>query len=181
MKKQTKKAPGKAHRKGITLFQITEMFPSEDKATQWFEETLWPNERCCGHCGSVRTKGVPNRKPMPYWCSDCRSYCSVRTGTPIAKTNLPLRKWAMAIYLELTSLKRSPHDSAASRPCALRRPRDWHATPDRFQLEAWHRVSSWSAVTQDPCAWLPAGRTSKGRSAAPRRSTRPHSRSDFLG
>ena len=105
MKKQTKKAPGKAHRKGITLFQITEMFPSEDKATQWFEETLWPNERCCGHCGSVRTKGVPNRKPMPYWCSDCRSYFSVRTGTPIAKTNLPLRKWAMAIYLELTSLK----------------------------------------------------------------------------
>ena len=42
---------------------------------------------------------------MPYWCTDCRSYFSVRTGTPIARSNVPLRKWAIAIYLCLTSLK----------------------------------------------------------------------------
>ena len=42
---------------------------------------------------------------MPYWCTDCRSYFSVRTGTAIEKSRVPLRKWAIAIYLELTSLK----------------------------------------------------------------------------
>ena len=42
---------------------------------------------------------------MPYWCSDCRKYFSVRTGTAIARSNVPLRKWAIAIYLCLTSLK----------------------------------------------------------------------------
>ena len=42
---------------------------------------------------------------MPYWCGACRSYFSVRTGTPLACSNLPLRKWAVAIYLCLTSLK----------------------------------------------------------------------------
>ena len=42
---------------------------------------------------------------MPYWCTDCRSYFSVRTGTAIARSNVPLRKWALAIYLCLTSLK----------------------------------------------------------------------------
>ena len=42
---------------------------------------------------------------MPYWCTDCRSYFSVRTGTAIARSNVPLRKWAIAIYLCLTSLK----------------------------------------------------------------------------
>ena len=63
------------------------------------------NERCCGHCGSVSTREVPNAKPMPYWCPDCRSYFSVRTGTAIARSNVPLRKWAIAIYLCLTSLK----------------------------------------------------------------------------
>ena len=47
----------------------------------------------------------PNAKPMPYWCSDCRSYFSVRTGTVIAHSRVPLRKWAIAIYLEVTSLK----------------------------------------------------------------------------
>ena len=42
---------------------------------------------------------------MPYWCPDCRSYFSVRTGTALAHTKIALRKWAIAIYLELTSLK----------------------------------------------------------------------------
>ena len=42
---------------------------------------------------------------MPYWCSDCRKHFSVRTGTVLASSRLPLRKWAYAIYLEITSLK----------------------------------------------------------------------------
>ena len=61
--------------------------------------------RCCGHCGSLSTSEVPNEKPMPYWCSTCRSYFSVRTGTPIAHSKIALRKWVIAIYLCLTSLK----------------------------------------------------------------------------
>ena len=61
--------------------------------------------RCCGHCGSIRTKEVPNAKPMPYWCSDCRSFFSVRTGTAIARSKIPLSKWAIAIYLCVTNLE----------------------------------------------------------------------------
>ena len=81
------------------------MFPDEAAAERWFEATMWGSERCCGHCGSTATREVPRRKPMPYWCKDCRSYFSVRTGTAIARSNVPLRKWAIAIYLCLTSLK----------------------------------------------------------------------------
>ena len=100
-----RKAPGKAHRKGVTLIQLFEMFPDEQAAEKWFEETLWPEERCCGHCGSTKTHETKNRKPMPYRCRDCRRFFSIRTGTTIAKTNLSLQKWAIAIYLELTNLK----------------------------------------------------------------------------
>ena len=103
--KQTAFAPGKSYREGITIIGLMDMFPTEDAATAWFESVVWPSERCCGHCGSVKTREVPNRKPMPYWCSDCRSYFSVRTGTALERTKVPLRKWAIAIYLELTSLK----------------------------------------------------------------------------
>ena len=99
------KAPGKAHRAGITLMQLTEMFPDEAAAVAWFEKIHWPNGRHCGHCGSTETKEVPNAKPMPYWCKGCRSYFSVRTGTTIEKSRLPLRKWAFAVYLYVTSLK----------------------------------------------------------------------------
>lgn len=42
---------------------------------------------------------------MPYWCSDCRSYFSIKTGTVMEKSPLPLRKWVYAIYMHLTSLK----------------------------------------------------------------------------
>ena len=80
------------------------MFPDEAAATKWFESVVWPTGRCCGKCGSIKTREA-NHKTMPYWCSDCRSYFSVRTGTPLAKSNVPLRKWAIAIYLCLTSLK----------------------------------------------------------------------------
>ena len=135
MKRTKHRAPGKAHRTGLTLYQIMDMFPNEDAATKWFEETLWPEERCCGHCGSTRTKETPNRRPMPYWCSDCRRYFSVRTGTPIAKTNLPLRKWAIAIYLELTSLKK--HQQHETEPGYRRKSTGCmvHAPPDSESLE----------------------------------------------
>ena len=102
---KTHKAPGRAHREGLSIIELMNLFPTEEAATAWFESVVWPSERCCGHCGSVKTSEVPNAKPMPYWCTDCRKYFSVRTGTAIARSNVPLRKWAIAIYLELTSLK----------------------------------------------------------------------------
>ena len=101
----THKAPGKSDREGISLIELMEMFPDEETAVQWFESIYWPEERCCGHCGSTKTKEVPNRKPMPYWCTDCRQYFSVRTGTTLQSSRLPLRKWAIATYLYVTSLK----------------------------------------------------------------------------
>lgn len=55
-----RKAPGKFYRNGISLIKLFEMFPDEEAATRWFEAVLWPEERCCGHCGSVKTNETPN-------------------------------------------------------------------------------------------------------------------------
>ena len=104
----TKKAPGKSHREGISLIELTEMFPDEESAVKWFEAIRWPDGRHCGHCGSTETSEVPKAKPMPYWCKGCRSYFSVRTGTTMEKSRLPLRKWAFAVYLYVTNLKACP-------------------------------------------------------------------------
>ena len=99
-------APGKSHREGISMMQLTDMFPDEASAARWFESTRWPDGgRYCGHCGSVDTKPVTNGRPMPYWCRGCQSYFSVRTGTAIEKSRLPLRKWVFAVYLYVTNLK----------------------------------------------------------------------------
>lgn len=103
MKKQG--GPGKSHRKGISLLQLAQLFPDEESARRWFEAILWPNGRCCGHCGSTATREVPKRKPLDYWCKDCRNYFSVRTGTTLQDSKLPLQKWAFAVYLYVTHLK----------------------------------------------------------------------------
>ena len=42
---------------------------------------------------------------MPYRCRDCTRYFSVKTGTVMAGSPLPLLKWLSAIYLDLASLK----------------------------------------------------------------------------
>ncbi len=134
-----RKAPGKAHREGLTLVQMMEMFPTDEAATAWFESVVWPDGRHCGKCGSVNTREVPNAKPMPYWCTDCRSYFSVRTGTPIARSNVPLRKWAIAIYLCLTSLK-SVSSMKLHRDIGVSQPTAW------FML---HRIREAWAVDDD--------------------------------
>ena len=71
---------GRTERTGITLVQLFEMFPDEDAARTWFEAAIWPDGRACGRCGSVRTREASHAK-MPYWCTDCRSYFSVKIGT----------------------------------------------------------------------------------------------------
>ena len=101
---QKGKAPGRSHREGISLLELAERFPDEDSARQWFEAMVWPHGRECPHCGSDDTYESTHRS-MPYRCRACWKNFSVRTGTVLACSRLPLRKWVYAIYLDVTSLK----------------------------------------------------------------------------
>ena len=100
----TRPAPGRSHRESVSIFRLVEMFPDEAAARRWFESRAWPDGRHCPRCGSVATVEATHER-MPYWCPACRSYFSVRTGTAIERSRIPLRKWVFAIYLEMTSLK----------------------------------------------------------------------------
>ncbi len=102
--KTKKKAPGKSHREGISLLELGEIFPDEESAIKWFESIYWPQERCCGRCGSTKTVEAEH-KTMPYFCNDYYNYFSVRTGTTLQSSRLPLRKWAFALYLHVTNFK----------------------------------------------------------------------------
>ena len=97
-------APGKSDREGITVLELADMFPDEQAARDWFERQIWPDGRHCPHCGSIRTHEASGAN-SPYRCTDCRGYFSVKTGSIMDNSRLPLRKWAFAVYLEMTSLK----------------------------------------------------------------------------
>ena len=99
------KGPGKSHRKGITLIELAELFPTEELAREWFEGIVWSTgERHCPRCASLNTYECKHVK-MPYRCRDCGKYFSVKTGTLMAGSPLSLKTWLYAIYLDCTSLK----------------------------------------------------------------------------
>ena len=98
--------PGKSHRKGISLMELANRFPTEDAARAWFESIAWPTgDMACLKCGSTNAYRVKSGKPQPYRCRDCRSYFSLKTNTALAGSNLTLKQWAWGIYLVVTHLK----------------------------------------------------------------------------
>lgn len=102
----TQKAPGRSDREGLSVIQLFQMFPNEATARKWLEDIRWPGgERHCPHCGSFKTAPVKNEIPMPYHCGECREYFSVKTGTVMQSSKVPLQKWVIAMYLLSTSLK----------------------------------------------------------------------------
>ena len=96
---------GKSYRAGITLMEIVKRFDTEDKAEAWFIEQRWPDGVICPFCESLEVSPRPNRKPQPFRCRACRKDFSVKTGTLLHRSHLPLSKWAIAYYLFATNLK----------------------------------------------------------------------------
>ena len=101
------KAPGKAHRNGISLVELFRIFPDDDSAQAWLEEQRWGGEPWCPHCGSFHVKHNPNNRSLPWRCAEreCRKKFSVRFATPMQGSPLGYQTWVVAIYLLTTSLK----------------------------------------------------------------------------
>ena len=117
-------APGKAKRKGITVKKLAEMFPDEETAMRWFESRLWPDGRHCPRCKGTRTREA-SHKSMPYWCTDCRKYFSVKIGTAMQCAKVSYRDWVWAIYLHITSLK-GVSSMKLHRDLGIRQDTAWH-------------------------------------------------------
>lgn len=97
----------------ISLYEFFQQFPNEETARLYFEKKRWNNGVGCAHCGSLDTVECKDHKPMPYRCRDCRKHFSVRTGTVLAESKLPLQKWLMAIYMMTTARKGIPSTQMA--------------------------------------------------------------------
>ena len=89
----------------ISADQFMEAIPDEAAAVAFAEDAIWQGTPRCGRCGGENVYRVKSGKPMSHRCRDCREYFSVRTGTVMAETNLPIRKWLVAIYLTLSARK----------------------------------------------------------------------------
>ena len=101
------KAPGKHFRTGLSLLDITRMFPDDATAEKWFAEQFWPDGLACPYCGSMNVQSGCQHKTMPYRCREkaCGKKFSVKTGTVMQGSNLGYQVWAIAVYMLTTNLK----------------------------------------------------------------------------
>ena len=100
-RKQTKR-----ERDGIiSAFQFLDKIPDEKAATKFLEKRRWGDTPTCPHCKNTNVARASEKARMPWRCSDCRRYFSVRTGTVMAQSQIPLRKWLYAVYLFHTNRK----------------------------------------------------------------------------
>jgi transposase-like protein len=101
---------GKAHntkvnreRQDMNLVKLIERFGSEDRCRDYLEVLRWPDGVRCPDCGSQSISRIKSRHQ--YDCNGCRSRFSVKSGTVLHDSHLPLWKWFLATYLMCESKK----------------------------------------------------------------------------
>lgn len=83
--------------------KLTILFPDEE-AARYIESRRWPNGPRCPVCASDR---IGAHSPGIYRCYACEASdgekFTVRTGTVMERSKIPLVKWLHAMYLIVTS------------------------------------------------------------------------------
>ena len=82
------------------------IFHEEAKAVAHLEASRWPGGATCPHCGSdhVTKMGGKTQAGM-FLCNDCRDKFTVRTGSVMERSHVPLHKWLLATHIMAASKK----------------------------------------------------------------------------
>src|SRR3954453_14682835 len=82
------------------------IFHNEDLARAHMEASRWPDGAYCPHCGSVNVHRMGGKTQAGmFLCNDCRDKFTVRTGTVMERSHVPLHKWLLATHLIASSKK----------------------------------------------------------------------------
>ena len=87
--------------KTLSLSEFQRLFPDEDACAAWLFEIRWPDGFECPACGHKKCFTLKTRKLL-YECKSCRKQTSLRVGTMMQDSKLPLTTWFWAAYLMST-------------------------------------------------------------------------------
>ena len=99
------RGPGRYERKGLTLADLFDLFPSDEVAEEWFIAHRWPQGPRCPRCGSGDVLDGTAHRTMRFRCRPCNRFFSTKSGSLMEGSKIGYRNWAFAIYLVTTSLK----------------------------------------------------------------------------
>ncbi len=83
----------------------------ETAAVEFFEKQMWNGTPRCAHCGDthvyqmVDAKTGGRNKRFLWRCHACKKQFTVRVGTVLEESRIPLRHWAYAFWRAATSKK----------------------------------------------------------------------------
>jgi transposase-like protein len=94
MKKQPKV------KKSQSVLEFIKQFPDETTCEKYIIAARFPRGIFCPRCGNHRIYRLEKQKRFK--CGQCREQFTVRTGSILAESKVPLQKWLMAMWI-LTS------------------------------------------------------------------------------
>ena len=91
--------------KNLDLPALIEQFHDEDKCRTYLEDLRWPSGVSCPQCGAVPERVTPIPSRGLHRCNECQYHISVRAGTILQDSKLPLWKWFLATYMVVEAKK----------------------------------------------------------------------------
>jgi transposase-like protein len=81
----------------ISVFEFLQKFPNEDVCEQYIISARFPTGIHCPFCSSHRVYRLEAQKRFK--CGACRKQFTVRTGSVLAESKVPLQKWLMTAWI----------------------------------------------------------------------------------
>ena len=91
------------NRTTISLMELFKRFPDQESARRYIEAQRWPHGPVCPYCKEAER--IHQRKGGYYRCNACREDFTVRTGTVMERSHIPLQKWLYGMYMLVTARK----------------------------------------------------------------------------
>ena len=111
-----------------SIYDLLEQYPDEKACERYFIEKRWPNGVYCpkSDCESSDVYDCHSARRLKMWkCRKCQHKFTVTSGTVMAGTKLPLRKWMIA-YHEMGSAKKGISSRHLARKLSIGLRPAWH-------------------------------------------------------
>ena len=86
------------------MYNDLERFADEDYVLKMLYELKWPDGKIiCPICNGTEIREF-SHPSMPFWCADCQNFFSIKHGTLMQNSRLPLHNWVTAVAYDLNSI-----------------------------------------------------------------------------
>src|SRR5271154_4305898 len=84
------------------------VFHDEEAARLYLQEARWPDGVYCPFCGTlvgIKPLGGKSMGPGWFYCESCQDKFTIRVGSVMERSHIPLHKWLLAFRLMASSKK----------------------------------------------------------------------------